>query len=165
VKINTVPANAAIIGSRRIVTCSETLTSEACNLTAICDQAAKFSAAEPWVMIEDTDRKRLARRYPLILAVLIFALAFWLSLTTMLDGFPDRFMSEQDAAEDQLIGVFNWISDATGVWFVCLAIAAGRLNVRKIHFASAMFYLAVIVIALLIDLYFRDGHLMDSRGG
>jgi hypothetical protein len=115
-------------------------------------------------MTEAAGRSRLARRYPFGVAVLCLALAFWLSLNTMLDGFPDHYMSTLDAAEDQLVGVFNWISVAMAAWCMGLGIVAGRVEIRKPFFYVGTFYVAVIVVSLLIDMYFR-ATLMDSRGG
>jgi hypothetical protein len=106
----------------------------------------------------------LARRYPFGIAVAVFILRIWLGLSTMLDGFPDGYMSELDRAEDQLVVVFNWISLAMAVWSLCLGVAAGRREIRKQFLYACALYSAVIFVSLLIDLYFR-ATLMDSRGG
>jgi hypothetical protein len=115
-------------------------------------------------MTETADRNRLARRYPFGVAILCLALAFWLSLNTMFDGFPDHYMSDLDAAEDQLVVIFNWISIAMAAWCVCLGVVAGRCEVRKPFLYACALYSAVIFVSLLIDLHFR-ATLMDSRGG
>ncbi len=115
-------------------------------------------------MTDGAGRSSLARRYPFGVAILCLALAFWLSLGTMLDGFPDNYMSPLDSAEDRLVSVFNWISVAMTVWCTGLGIVAGRVEIRKPFFYAGVLYWAVIVVSLLIDLHFR-ATLMDSRGG
>ncbi len=115
-------------------------------------------------MGDDKSTKRLPRRYPFGLAVLAFALFFWLSLNFMLVGFPDRFMSELDTAEVQLVDIFNRISLVMALWCFGLGIAAGRWEIRKPFIFTCAVYAAVIIVSLAIDQYFRT-HLMGSTGG
>ena len=68
--------------------------------------------------------ERLARRYPFGLAIVIFLLAFWLSFTNALVGFPDGHLTDLDEAEQPLIAVFNWISIVVGLWLIVLGLFA-----------------------------------------
>ena len=108
--------------------------------------------------------ERIARRYPFGLAIFIFLLAFWLSFTNSLVGFPDGHLTDLDEAEQPLIAVFNWISIVIGLWLIVLGLAAHGLKVRKPYLYTLLLYALIIVVTLLIDTYFH-GTLMDGRGG
>jgi hypothetical protein len=103
--------------------------------------------------------------YPAALAILLLigvALAYVFFI--MLAGFPDRFMSAQEAASVQLLIAFNWFSIATAFCFLLLAFFARKRDIARPFLYACAAFVAAVIVALTLETYFIT-HFMDSAGG
>jgi hypothetical protein len=103
--------------------------------------------------------------YPAALAILLLIGVFVSYVFfIMFAGFPDNGMSEQEAANIQLLSVFNWLSVALASWFLALAFLGRKRDIDRLFMSGCAVYAAAIVVALGIEAYILT-NLMDSRGG
>ena len=100
-----------------------------------------------------------------VLALLMFAVAFYLDMTyIMWFGFWDGFTSEIDRAENALARYFIWFSLAMGLWFIRLGFQPSHPKFKPRILYSCLLFVIVASVAVALDLYFRT-YMMDSAGG
>ena len=105
---------------------------------------------------------------PRIFAFLMACIAFMLTFGVYMKyiyqlGFPDGFISELAYAQRNLSYIFMAISVVVGLSFIYIAVINPKRMVKTLGMTSVL-YLLLIVVAFLLNLYYRL-NLTGGTGG
>jgi hypothetical protein len=103
--------------------------------------------------------------YPAALAILLpLGICFDYILFIMFAGFPDNFMSQQEAANLRVLIAFNWFCIALAVWFAALTIVGRKRDIARPFLWGCAAFATATVFALAITAW-NVTNLVDSAGG